>query len=121
MLSQQFSVSDMTSLEYKTFIACTASIARAIAPIAQDISGDLLERGIILPNVAEKVRWEGSGEWKASELVSAVGARISEDSEAYHEFVEVMLLEKHYPDTGGALELLNATYQSECSLFRIFP
>ncbi len=109
----------MVSLEYKTYIACTADIARTLAPLAQDISAALLEKGLILPNVAEKVRWEGNEQGKASELVSAVGARISDYSEAYHDFLDVLLLDRYYPDTAKTVELLTATYEGECALFRM--
>lgn len=108
----------MVSLEYKTFIACTATISRTIAPLADDISAALLEKGIISHNVEEKIRWEDTGEGKATQLVSAVGARISDYSEAYHDFLEVLQLDSYYPDTAEAVELLAATYESEWAPIR---
>ena len=109
----------MASLEYKTYIACTANVSKTIGPLAQDMSENLLEKGIILPNVAEKVRWEGTDQSKATELVSAVGARISDYREAYYDFIEVLELEKYAPDTADTVELLCATYDSEWALFRV--
>lgn len=105
----------MASLEYKTYIACTAQLAKSMAPSVSDIAADLVGMGMIPPNVSERVRSAPSGQLATSELVSSVAARISENKDRYHGFVDVL---KRYPNMSDTLDLLFDTYDSECALFR---
>ena len=100
----------MASLEYKTYIACTAQLAKSMAPSASEIAADLAGIGIVPPNIAEKIRSTPSGQASASELVSSVAASISENKDRYQEFVDVL---KRYPDMSDTLDLLFDTYDSK--------
>lgn len=106
----------MVSLEYKTFIACTLPLAKSMAPFVLDIASDLVEIGLLPPNVAERIGWPPSDHAKSSELVSVVAAKISESRERYHEFVDIL---KRYPEMSDTLDLLFQTYDSEWALFRV--
>lgn len=100
----------MASVEYRTFTACTKELVNGIAPHSQGIALDLQAAKLIPPNVVQDMQLNVTGETKATELVTVLGATISDFKRKYHDVVKVL---RKNQDLETLIALLDATYKSE--------
>ena len=107
----------MTSVEYKTFIACTLPLGKSMAPYSTEIAADLADAGIIPSSALDRISWSEDDRVRASEVISVVAAKISARRENYHQFVDIL---KRYPDMSDILDLLFETFDSEWHYLECF-